>query len=320
MIGPGVALMLALEPFCEGARVLGDDSLADELTRALRTRGTYASCGRAFARLTEAGPEYELQVSSDGRLAAWKVGNAAVAAILVEAWIDRELTSQLLDGPVGGEPGSARTDVMPMVGVEARNESVVEPSSNLELRAAFESSMASDGALALGAGIEAAVPFGGLLFGARGHGYSGLPDRPDASRTATVRRGAELLVGAGWPIAVDGFLLSPSGWVGAGVLETARSDSGREGCVANCPPLVADGFAVASFGVRGELALALSYGLGASYSLVVSAFASYAPGASSDAIVPAYASALPESDQSKLALSPEAPLRFGVGLGLGAAP
>ncbi|MBI4818039.1 MAG: hypothetical protein HY791_17385 [Deltaproteobacteria bacterium] len=321
---------------CEGVRVTSAGESSTALLRVLSSRGIPAgqACARVDVSLDQGPDGLTLRLEAGEKSGAYTVHDLDVATALVESWVRSDLAKSLLEGPSelveSAEPGAARLTTPVAAGTKVERSLASPESSSDELEvleanparvtAALEAHWADDGSGALGAFAEARLAFGWIEAGIRARGFAGLPMRDETLRTATVRRGSEILLGVSLPLVFGSVEVAPSLWSGFGILESLRSDAGRDGCTTACPPIVDDGFSAGSMGFRGEVGLGASYEVLEDVRLGLSMSASYAPGTSPEAIVPAYASVLSAEERSALALAPEAPLRIGLGVGVEVRP
>ena len=196
------------------ALVRGPAALVAAINRTLAARGVASEIadGCPFVRADVWPAASGLAVTIEdayGRVHDHTVGDAEVAATLIESWIDLHQEAPLLAarGAPPPAPVAMRDDELPAV-VHARPE--LEPA--LALSASFETALASDGSSWWGAGAGACVRFGLICAGARTRltsdaRWSGTSEQLESGRTAldlmlaievpSRRRGASVSWGAG---------------------------------------------------------------------------------------------------------------------------
>ncbi len=146
--------------------------------------------------------------------------------------------------------------------------------------------------------------------------------RHDPRATTTARTSAELLLGAGLPLALADWVVEPTLAVGPRLLVRARGDDPPCAAAPCAPtPVVPDGLVAARVTPTAELGLSIAWRATTSLTLELSAAAGVSPWADAAPLLPAYATtapggtaAAPGADALALAPEPTFTGRFALGL------
>jgi hypothetical protein len=216
------------------AVVSGLESL---LSRRGVTPRAVPNCAAARAEVAITAKGYAVSIEDgDGRRSERAVTTLESAGTLIETWVRPEL------GPLAGiemAPAPVVSHWAPPRGISA-----------VGVGSAFETSLALDRSLWLGAGASAGVLWGPVWLGARGRlarqSWASLPSGVSASGTD-----AALLAVVGWPFALGRLQLVPSaglglGWWSSTLVRHDAQDGDQQGGSSNSGEL------------RTELALSLS--------------------------------------------------------------
>ncbi|MCC7381599.1 MAG: hypothetical protein IT384_07195 [Deltaproteobacteria bacterium] len=295
----------------------------------LRSADDDSGCAPLVARLERRGASLDLRlVDARGQVTVREVSSATVAAALVESWARIDLVAQLLDPPtppipvapkklhavparavqeasVAEEPGGT-----PRIFTAAPDDEVFERSlqlpSSYALEAGPELGFAGDGSWWLGAAARARLhldPVEPLVLVRVTHSRFQL----DAAKSPASRLGVDLLVGVDLPLEVAPLEVRPGVALGAGFLDTARSEVALPECSTSCDvaPLIPDDLERSSFGLRAEAHVSAALALSSSFDLELQISGSFAPLAHTDAILPTYAASLPANERARLAIAGE---------------
>jgi hypothetical protein len=239
-----VTAQLARAAPCPPAVALsGEDGLVRAVREQLGARGIAPEtprCPAVRARIERRGALVVVGVDGpDGAPVERSVSGVATAATVIESWTRSDLAAPLL-----------ATRAVP-----ASTPAASPPAARgIQLFAAEETSVASDGSVWQGMQLEACIMMGPICVAARLHGGKVI-SRPDGWGDFR-RNGAEVYVGVDVPLALGRTRLTPGAAIGYGAMFTRHHNDGA-------------GMGVETGGPRAEVHAALSLPLTAHLALDV---------------------------------------------------
>lgn len=240
------------------AVVGGDATLAPAIAALLAGRGVgadLAACAPVRARVERRGDAIVVALDDAGALPVERVvGDAATAATVIESWARVDVAAPLL---------AARA--LPVVAARAPTERAAAPLAvvvaaparaprALQVFAALETSIASDGTRWLGPQLGACVMVGPICAAARLR-FANVIDGPGPWHDHLDRKGGELLIGGDIPFPLGRGQLAPGFGGGLGAIGTHVSGDRGEHIYNRTGGLRADVHATLSYPLGHQLAL-----------------------------------------------------------------
>jgi hypothetical protein len=259
-------------------------------------------CPAVRARVTRQGDALTVVLRDpDGRSAGRRLADARIAAAWIESWMSPDLGAPLLaprPAPPLAAPAAAAVPV-PAVDV-VRPADRAESDPRLTLGVGSRSLYAGDGSSWRSIDVAACARLGFACVGLTGSVADNTGFSANDGLTEAKRRAIDLLAIARVPIRVGRATVSPGVGLGVGWLRTERDESAEQqfvddpNCMTDpatgmeCPPIpqapyyIGDLHHAATFGVRGQLSVALSVPIGGPFALEVGAGLDLAPFAHRD--------------------------------------
>jgi hypothetical protein len=218
----GAAQVAQAEPCPPAVALTGDGALVSEVRELLGARGITREtprCPVVRARVERRGPVLVVGIDGpDGVPIERSVSEVATAATVIESWTRDDVAAPLL----------ATRTVPAIEGVARPAVIIVSPPAarGIQLFAAEETSVASDGTVWQGMQLEACIMLGPICAAARLHG--GKVISQPASWEGFARNGAEVYAGIDVPIALGRTRLTPGFAAGYGTIFTRHHGDGEK--------------------------------------------------------------------------------------------
>ena len=209
------------EPCPPAVALTGDEALVAPIRELLGARGIAPEiprCPAVRARVERRGPVLVVGIAGpDGTPIERSVTEIATAATVIESWTRSDVEAPLL-----------AVRAVPAVEDAAPRAVVASPPAarGIQLLAAEETSVASDGTVWQGMQLEACIMLGPICAAARVHGGKVI-GRP-ASWAGFARNGAEAYAGIDVPIALGRARLTPGFAAGFGAMFTRYKSDGEK--------------------------------------------------------------------------------------------
>jgi hypothetical protein len=227
LLGGGVAQASDPPPTCApSARLEGERALIAPIRASLQARGVAESgalaCQRLEVRVMPASPGYDLFLTdADGRTDRRQIARPETAAMVIESWLQADLSDPLLDR---GSPATAEARSTPAALSASAALSAVAPATATDGRALGslrgESAVDRGSAVWWGAAAGACLRMGPLCTGpqVRFRASEGPPGLSPSGRALADLRSFEGGLGLEAPVSVGPMRLVPGLFLGAGRL------------------------------------------------------------------------------------------------------